>query len=386
MNHTMRVTLALLVGVATSLSAQTSTRWDLFQTLDWEGRLAFLDQKADAVKDGAFLLQALDLVDSEQIELGSDNASAVKRSVALKLIRALVVVAPPGAVVAIARIPVQYKDPTLRGESWLALAKLGDQTSVPELIRVLTALNETRQRGRAEEIQASYALQAIGILKAADAFRAVAAASQGWYTPASGLKPLARKTMALIVPDLEAAVLDLLANDEDLALREGLFEQIASQSDFQATARASAALLGTLVRFQPRDKSDQDATRRLLLSALVGAQAAKAPPATLIAPIRLILTQDANYEQMMQGIQLLGKIDDPTALEVLTATLEKYNKQQKAGTNTPEELSLTKQLFLSLAQTGKKEARVPLDEAKYSDYTPALRQLAVDALAKLPGE
>ncbi len=386
MKHMCRFTLALLLVVATNLPAQTSNRWDLFQTLDWEGRLAFLGNQDPNSLDEAFLRQALDLTDSSRIESGPDNEVAVKKALAVQLIRKLADRPVPASASAIARIPVQYKDPVLRGESWLALAKLGDKTAVPTLIRNLNSLNDSGQRGRGEEIQATYILQALGILKAPEAFHAVVSAALGWYTPASQVRPLAKKTLPLLVADYEATLLDLLNREDDLTLREGLFQVVVDQGDAAFTAQAAASILGTLVRLQARDKADQDRTERLILSTLLEAQKAPSPPATLVAPLKVLLIRNNNFQEMVQSVQLLGKINDPAALNLLSVTLGRYNAQQKAGTNQPADLALVQKLFLALAATGKKEARTPLDEARFSDYTPALAREAAEALAKLPVE
>lgn len=386
MNPTIRLFIFLLLGVAVSLPAQDSNRWTFFQTLDWEARLAFLQDQVEVQSDGEFLLKVLDLADTDRIESGADMEITNKKNLAILVIRLLADHPVPGAVAAVSRIPRQYRDPVLRGEAWITLAKLGDQPSVPGLVRTLASMNDSGSRGRAEEIQAAYLVQALGILKASEAFRTVAAASLAWYSPSSGVKTQARRTMAALVPDVEKATLVLLADDEDLALREGLFLAIVDQGDASATARAASAVLGTLVRLQANDKENQDRTERLTLASLLAAQKTSSPPASLVPPLRVLLTRAQNQESMVQSVRLLGKIDDPTALTLLSQTLSGYNAQQKMGTNKGEDLAMVKELFLALANTGKVAARIPLDEARFSDYTPALAREALDALDKLPDE
>jgi len=383
MNHTLRITLALLVGVTTSLTAQNTTRWDLFQALDWEGRQAFLNQNPTTPWEEDFLLKALDSDDTAGIETGAVNEVAVKTAVAIKLVKLLVALPSTKAAPAIARLPLQYRDPVLRGESWLGLAQLGDRTVVSSLIRTLASLNDSTQRGRGEELQASYSIQALGVLKAPEAFRAVTAASLGWYSPASGVRALAKRTLSQLVPDVGKATLDLLA-DEDLTLKEGIFQGVLDQGDPVYMAQAAAAILGPLVRYRAQGKNDQDRTARMLLATLVGAQKSPSPPVALVPPIKMLLTKGDNPQAMVQSIRLLAKIDDPSALALLSTTLTGYNARQKVGTNTAADLILVKELFQALAQTGKASARPPLDEARYSDYTAALTRDAEAALAQLP--
>lgn len=377
--------LALLAGLAAPLTAQNTNQWDLFLSLDWPGRLAYLKDGA-APRDDAFLVKALDLTDAGRIETGSDNEVAVKLELAIFVVRLLADRPAAQAAPAIARLPVQYRDPRLRGESWLALAKLGDKTAVAGLNRSLTALNESGQRTRGEEVQAGYILQALGLLKAPEAFRAVAAASQAWYSPASGVRALAKKTLPLLTDDPDGAMDRLLGSEEDLSLVEGLFQMVLDQGPADRAARGASAVLTPLVRLIPRDKDDQDRAYRLTLGALTAAQKASSPPATLVPSLKFLLTKNENAQQMIQSIQLLGKIDDPSALAVLTDLLKKYNGQQKAGTNSTRDLTMARETIYALAQTGRAAARAVLDEARFSDYTPAMAREAAEALGKLPRE
>jgi hypothetical protein len=352
--------------------------------MDWNGRVAFLQDPAQPALDEGFLRNALGLADSSRIESGPDAEVVQKKTAAVILIKRLAALPAPAAAPAIERIPQQYRDPVLRGEAWVALAKLGDKAVVPSLVRTLAGLNDSGERTRAEEIQAWYLVQALGTFKAPEAFRTVAATSLGWYTPASQVRVLARKTLPTLVPDPEAATLDLLANDDDLTLREGIFLGVVDQGDAALSARAASAVLGTLVRLQARDKEDQDRTRRLILEALVAAQKAPAPPAGLVPALKLLLTKADTLESQVQSVRLLGKIDDPSALKLLEDTLSGYNDQQKAGALPAQALVVVRELFTALAQTGKAEARTVLDAVRFAGYTPAVIHDAQDALDKLP--
>ena len=266
----------------------------------------------------------------------------------------------------------------------MALAKLGDQSSVPDLIVLLAALNESGGRLRSEEIQAAYLVQALGLLKAPQAFRTMAAASLAWYSPVSGVKVQARKMMPLLTADYEKSLLQLLTDDPDLELREGLFQVVLDQNDSAASARAASAVLAGAITIQTKDKAEQDRIGRLTLLALLTAQKAAAPPAALLPSLKTLTSGIPNPEVLTQSVRLLGKIDDAGAVAQLTAMLYRYNAQQKAGTNKPQDVLLIRELFQALAATGKAAVRPPLEEAKFSNYTPAQVREAQAALDKLP--
>jgi hypothetical protein len=376
--------MVLFLVAATSLAAQDNSRWNLFESMDWNGRVTFLQDPAQQALDEGFLRNALSLADSSRIESGPEAEVVQKKAAAILLVKKLALLPSPAAIPAIERLPQQYRDPVLRGESWLALAKLGDKAVVPTMVRTLAGLNDSGERTRAEEIQAWYLVQSLGIFKATEAFRTVAATSLGWYTPASQVRVLAKKTLPTLATDPEAATLDLLTNDEDLALREGIFLAVVDQGDAPLSARAASAVLTSVVRLQARDKTDQDRTERLILESLVAAQKAPAPPATLVPSLKLLLTRADNLESMVQSVRLLGKIDDPAALHLLEDSLSSYNDQQKAGSLPSNSLVVVRELFTALAQTGKSEARTVLDAVRFAGYTPAVVHDAQDALDKLP--
>ncbi|HTH14415.1 MAG TPA: hypothetical protein VMB23_08460, partial [Spirochaetia bacterium] len=263
MNSHLRMSMVLFLVAATSLAAQDNSRWNLFESMDWNGRVTFLQDPAQQALDEGFLRNALSLADSSRIESGPEAEVVQKKAAAILLVKKLALLPSPAAIPAIERLPQQYRDPVLRGESWLALAKLGDKAVVPTMVRTLAGLNDSGERTRAEEIQAWYLVQSLGIFKATEAFRTVAATSLGWYTPASQVRVLAKKTLPTLATDPEAATLDLLTNDEDLALREGIFLAVVDQGDAPLSARAASAVLTSVVRLQARDKTDQDRTERL---------------------------------------------------------------------------------------------------------------------------
>lgn len=384
MNHTLRFSLVLLVGVATTLSAQAGNRWEIFQSMDWTARQEFLHSTPNPGWDEDFLTKALDLADSSQIETGDDNTVALKKGVAIRVMQLLAGLPAPKAAPGVARIARQYHDPILRGESWVASARLGDPSVVPGVVVALEGFNDSGLRSRNEEIQAAYAVQALGILRAPAAFRAVIAASVSWYSPASSVRPLAQKTLPLLVPDVAKATVDLLANDDDLTLKEGVFQGVLDQGDPAFAAQAASALLTAIVHDQPQDKDDQDRAVRVTLAALVAAEKAPSPPATLVPSLKVLLSSSKDPDVLLRGVRLTAKIDDPSAVDLLASTLTRYNNRQKTRTNTGADLALVKQLFQALGASGKAAARAVLNEARYSDYSPAMVKDAEDALAKLP--
>jgi len=383
MKHILLISLALLAGGAT-VSAESPSRWDLFQAMDWRDRAGYLERTPSPGWDEEFLTKALDLDDSSQIETGDDTTVAYKKAIAVRLVQLLAALPAPKAAPAVARLSLQYKDPVVKGEAWVASGRLGDKAVVPSLVAALASLNDSSSRTRDEEVEAAYAVQALGLLKAPESFRAVVAASFGWYSPASGVRASAKKILPSLVPDLPKATLDLLANDSDWTLNEEVFQRVVDEGTPDFQAEAAAAVLGPLVRYQPRDKQDQDRAFRLTLAALVAAQKAPHPPVSLVPSLKVILTRGDNLEAMTHGVRLLGKIDDPSAVDLLSATLTKFNVRQRGGANTTDDLKFVKELFLALGQTGKAAARPALEGAKASDYSPAMVQDATSALAKLP--
>ncbi len=373
----------LLLGVTFTPWAEESSSWTLYESLDWSGRLDYL-KGPKAPTDGAFLLRALEATDAARIEADRDPDSPVKKEIALRLIGQLATQPVEGALPLLSRIPRQYKDPFLRGESWVALAKLGSKTLAAELALNLMALNESGTRSRNEEIQAAYAVQAFGLLKAPEGFRAVAGAAVAWYSPASRVKESARKVLPTLVPDFEKAILPLLSDDPDLTFRDGLFQVIADGSDKGFGARAAASVLSTLVGDRPEAKADRDTVARLTLEALGVALAAPSPPASLVTPLATLLGRPEPEEIHIQSVRVLAKVDDPAAVTVLSDALGRLNSRQKSGTNTNQDFHLVRELISALGQTGKASARPVLEEVRLSDYPPGFAREAQAAADRLP--
>jgi len=378
--------LTAFVLAAGTAAAEKASQWDLYQMYDWSSRLDFYTNTAASTISDDFVLRSLDLSDAARIESGPESEVQIKRSLALVLIRILGDRGLQAAAPALARLPVQYKDPVLRGESWLALGKIGDRTAVPSLVRTLAGLNDSGQRTRGEEIQANYLVRALALLKAPEAFRAVAAAAQAWYTPSSGVRALAKKVLPTLVPDYDAAVDQLLSTDDDLNLLEATFQDVAAAGNAERTTRAAAAMLSPLVRIIPADQEAQDRAYRLILSALSSAQKSAAPPASLVPSLRYLLVYNRNPQLMIQSVQLLGRIADPAAVGVLSDQMRHYNTRQATQANSPRDMTLVHETIVALGLTGKAAARSPLEEGRFAGYTPAVVREIAEALGKLPSE
>ena len=383
-NVLLFLSLVLAGGSLAGAQEVQSNLWTLYEATPVNGRLAYLQaQKADAVSD-AFLLQALQLADSEDIEKGTDNVKQAKNSLVRWLCATLGARKVTAAAAQIARLPVQYKDPFLRGEAWLALAKIGDSRAVDDMIRDLATINTGSLRGKSQEVLASYILSSLNLLKASTAFREVTVSSLGWFAPATGLRDYAKKSLDSLSTDVVAGKLLLLRDDEDLLFRELLFEDMDLSRDPELGGRAAEAVLSTLVNYQMRDSLEKASAGRLLKAALMTAALAPTPPAGLNKPLRDLLSQSkADPAMKVLAIGILAKIADQAAMDTLVTNLGDFNMKQKLGAISAAETLLVREYIAALGLARKATGRAVLQDVRFSDYTPAIVSLAVDALEKL---
>ncbi|MEI8095490.1 MAG: hypothetical protein WCG80_14870 [Spirochaetales bacterium] len=382
---TLLILLAIFAVGSAVLPAETTTnQWSFYEASPLAERLSYLQSQRPADLSDAFLLQALLLADSEDLEKGTDNVKQEKRALGQWLCQALGTRKVVAAAQLLGRIPAQYKDPFLRGEAWLALARMGDSRAVLDMIRELGQLNAGAVRGRSQEVMASYILQSLALLKATGAFRDTAVASLGWYTAAGGIRELARKSLGAMSSDVFASKLDLLRNDDDLIFRESLFLDLGVESDPVAGGKAAEAVLSTLVTFQMRDSLEKDAATRLLKASLMAANAAPAPPPALSGPMKTLIDQKkADMALKMIAVRVLAHIGDPVSIDILVKNLGDFNLKQKQGVLTADELALVREIIFNLGAVKKSAGRAVLQDVRFSDYVPAVVTLALEALDKL---
>ena len=357
--------------------------WAQYEAMPINERLAFFKaQKAESLTD-EFLVKALLLADTESIEKGDDNQKQVKGELAQWLCRSLGDRKVASAAGLLVRIPVQYKDPFLRGEAWLALAKLGDSSLAAAMTSELNVLNAGSRRARPQEVLAAYIIQSLTILKAKAAFRAVAVASVAWYTPKSGVCELAKNALPALSTDPFAATLVLLGSDDDLIFRENFFNSLGLDKDPVAGGVAADAVLSTLVTFQLRDSQEKDAAVRLLKASLSAADKSPQPPATLSGPLKALIARKNDIALKLIAVRVLAKIADDPSTNVLTTALGDLNQKQKMGSITKEEVTLVRELIVNLGVTKKSMAQSVLQEVRFCNYTPAIVNLALESIAKL---
>jgi HEAT repeat protein len=247
----------------------------------------------------------------------------------------------------------------------------------------LNVLNAGSRRARPQEVLAAYIIQSLTILKAKAAFRDVAVASVAWYTPKSGVCELAKNALSALSTDPFAATLVLLGSDDDLIFRENFFNSLGLDKDPVAGGAAADAVLSTLVTFQLRDSREKDSAVRLLKAALIAADKSPKPPATLAGPLKVLITKKNDLVLKLIAVRVLAKIGDDASINVLISSLEDLNQRQKMGSISSQDVTLVRELIVSLGVTKKSMAQSVLQEVRFCNYTPAIVNLALESIAKL---
>ena len=382
------VVFVVLTGVLFSFGVSAVAEvnpglWAQYEAMPSIERLAFFKAQTPQSLNDEFLVKALLLSDTEGMEKGDDNEKHVKGELAQWLCRSLGDRKATSAAGVLARIPVQYKDSYLRGEAWLALAKLGDSSQALSMIRELNVLNAGSRRQRPQEVLAAYIIESLTFLKTPTAFRDVAVASVSWYSPASGVRELARKALTALSSDPFASELVLLGNDDDLIFREDFFNSLGLDKDPVAGGAAADAVLSTLVTFQLRDSREKDSAVRLLKAALIAADKSPKPPATLAGPLKVLITKKNDLILKLIAVRVLAKIGDDASINVLISSLGDLNQRQKMGSISSQDVTLVRELIVSLGTTKKSIAQSVLQEVRFCNYTPAIVNLALESIQKL---
>ena len=376
--------LLSLVTLLAPLAAEDpdANRWTLFQSLNWSDRLGMINKSEAAVTED-FLLKALDLLNSVQIESGSDNEVQQKHDLALEIVQLLGSRGTTKSLPALELLVRQVNDPLLKGQAWAVLAAKGDASIVPSLVQSLDTLNVSSQRTHAQEILAYKAVAALGALKASDGFRSVLTASFGWYSSSSQVRELALKTVPLLSADPEASAISLIASEKDVTLVNGWFHWILSQGHPQSQTKASLTVLQVLAGLVTNDPDQLTTAAALSQQALASIVPGTGDPQQVADRVAPFLRRERTISVKTQAVGLLGAEANAPCAALLGSTLSQYNDRQKNGVNTAQDQEVVRSLVKALGNAKRGEGRAALQEARYVGYTPALVQQINQALASL---
>lgn len=283
------------------------------------------------------------------------------------------------------------EEPFLKGESIIAIGKMGAREYAEELALMLRNINfnyDEIENQRNNEIIAYALVMALERLKQPVGYKPVFFASTGWYSGRSGVKELAEDALSSMVEDPTEQLADIIVEESDFNIKLHAL-QAALRSNAPPENKAKIAALGFKegIRNTDRNKKERYALKSLRiesLNAVAGITAKDESVLPVMEEMVLGYRKDRVYDEdeMLAVLNALGSFQNDGAAKILSDFLA-YLTNRREGRPT-DSLRIAKATIIALGRTGSQMGIEELNMVIISPYWEnSIRRLAKDALENI---
>jgi len=352
----------LLVGNVCLFAAENVAVWErIYQTSFNDEQRYSVMLKIMEFKDKSFapmVQQSLDALYSRRIEFGTQAEQTGKINLARLCVQELGNLKNLESADTVFRIYKEVKNTLLKADAAVALGKMRAISYAEQLSRDLADLNlkPDAENPRHQEIVAYGLVQSLEFMRSPLAYEPVFLASVGWYSPASRVKELSRKVLAVLVEDpsesLKSIIKDNKLFEVRLAALEACEASKAKPENKAAVARQALAIGVDSVASDVLKTADIAKLRIKAMQILIAVADKDPVSASLLKQVvGLDKGNDVTFDETMTAYSALGFNGSELAVKVLIAQLENYNARQRQGANTAREKSFVKEIIAAMKRT-----------------------------------
>ena len=282
-------------------------------------------------------------------------------------------------------------DPFLKGESIIALGKVGAGQYIVELNMMLRNLNFNfgnihDQRGN--EIVAYSLVQTLSRLKQPESYSSLFFASTGWYSSRSGVRKKAGEAIIKILDDPTEQLMQILAESKayDIKLTALSAGDKSGASDDNKAAFAVLALKDGL-QSSAKNPTEKALLKSLRVKALNMLETLSVKPEEAIPYMERMLTlyrTDRLYDidEMVDLFETLGTFPGDGSVKAQVAFLAYLTDRKESGRVI--DLRISKSSIIAIGNTGNPLGFEELTNVQYSDsWESSVKREAKNALDKL---
>jgi hypothetical protein len=279
--------------------------------------------------------------------------------------------------------------PLVRAECLISLGKLRDTNFLPQIVRVLESLNAIPPKG-SEEVDANSYI-ARGAILALEKYRDVSGYLPVFLMSVSGypkrIQDLAKATLPVILEDPS----ELLTAQ---VIRSPRFEpsvkmvalQIIEDSNVPKTSKAMAAAAAFTEGWRSQPSTPRERTEIALLRKtsmeMIGRHGASDP--AIYPLLERSYKEGSDTNEKTTSIQTLGSLATEDSAKQLSSFLLILIGRIQAGTNNRTDEDMIREIIPAIGMTAKAPGRAALQSAIDGPTTPAIKELAREAISKFP--
>lgn len=394
------ITLALCIGLGFTSQAlfaqnEVSAVWARLY-----GRTTTLEQKYQVLQSivdqhSRDMIPVLQSALNEQIRALRNPRNLTERNLSYALLRTAV--QELGRLKAAEAAPYVWEvvnsvdEPILKGESIIAIGKMGAVDYAEELALMLRNINfnyDEVENQRENEIIAYALVIALDRLKQPVGYKPVFFASTGWYSGQSRVKEKAEEALLTMVDDPTEQLAEIMVEESDYAVKIHALEA-ALESNAPGENKAKIASLGFQegMRNAANNKSEEYQLKELRMTALAAISRFSYKDETVLPVMREMVMgyrKDRSYDEdeMLVLLNALGTFSSDGAARILSDFLA-YLSERREGRPT-DSLRIASAAITALGATG---SSVGIEELNFVIISPywenSIRRLAEEALEKI---
>ncbi len=272
----------------------------------------------------------------------------------------------------------------LKAECLISLGKMNAVEYTADIAMLLHELNlNYRPDKENAEIEAYGATVALRRLRNEKGFESLFYASIGWYR--DRVTSLADE---LIINSYETPITylsNIIKNADDYQVKNHALDALIRVNDADAEEKVKA-LVATLQIGLRAKASSVESNRQLTqlrLTAIRGYSDLETPHPEMPDLLFTSITR-GDIDEKLLAIQVLGIDGSDEAATRLDRLVSEYVDRQNAGVSlSHNEMSLLRQCIFAIGESGSEIGLAALQSIRFSDFTPMVKQLAVEASKKI---
>jgi len=276
-----------------------------------------------------------------------------------------------------------FSEPLVRAEALMALGRIRATTYLPQVIRILDTYNvrpETRLDGERIAFGAIISLEKF---QDPSGYLSVFLASTGWYS--QRIRTQATKSLPFIAKDPSPFMLNLIISPKyDYPTKFIALQTIEkTNADPKKKAEVAVAALSEGHKAVTSDVKLKGSLADMRKMALDMLRKYRSDDPTIYMLMRRSYTnRDSDIQERMAAINAIAAQRTDEAADLLSEFLTTLNG--RSSSLSQDETQIIRVLIPALGNTGRPSARTALNTVAMSEYTPAIKSLATQAMAKIP--
>lgn len=383
--------LIMLFSPILSFASESSAMWirlyNRFDTLDYK-----LDIMRNIVEENSrdiipLINESLTETNLIRKNIKTENEKQVYNELQLLAVKKLGELKAVESADAVYRVVNETDNIILKGESIIALGRMGSDKFSKQLNLMLRNLNMrlTGSKNQRDNEIIAYALVLMfEDLKLKETYESVFHASTGWYSPRSKVKQRAKAALKKIVEDPTDILTEIMKRDTNFTNKyAALTAEYESGATDENKSKFAVAALAEGISNISNDLTEQTRLSRIRTLSCEMITASSSKPAEAIPYLEEILFSRFDLNEKLTSIETLGSYTTAEAALTLSKFLKQQNEWKSEGMTKLIDRRSVLAVINAMGNTGNEAALEELIIAGTAEWSGTVKREAKAAIEKI---